>query len=186
MANRTADDLIRMVDMFLRTHPGARAELGTRLRYLDDRFTAPWCVDWTAAMGAWINRVIVTKGNQHPANAYLDFARGVADGPTIWQQHNFILIGPRGYIWGDPRQIQLSQVDNAAVDPVILLFDAWRELLPIAYRPIPWTSQPRRTPTSLGPLPGPLEVEDDMFWYANRLGDARFTDAQLGLGNELR
>ena len=180
MANRTADDLIRMTDLFLRTHPGARPELGTR-NYVanafewQNRFSHPWCADWTGAMMAWIHTVI--RDRQHPANTYLEFDFGQANS-TVILQHNFVIVRPRNYA------IQLtSPWLSPAADPVVLLFDPWRELLPIAYHTIPWNWTARRAPTN---VIDHLESAEYIYYRDNiNNRNTRFSDLQLRLGSFL-
>jgi hypothetical protein len=179
--NRTADDLIRMVDLFLRTHPGARPGLGqrgVRIRGTDfmlhdpGRFDAPWCADWAEAMDTWSYLVIRSRGPRHPANRYLQFAWGQSN--NNGQQHNFLMIMPAGYLQNG---LRLSEPGNPAVDPVILLFDPWRELLPRVYRPTPLTDGGTWAPTDVW---GWDQVEP-AYYFENR-HNPRFREPQLGLG----
>jgi len=173
MANRTADELIRMVDLFLRTHSGARPEQGQRNWVanafgLQNRLNAPWCADWAGAMSAWTDQVIVFRGEEHPANHYLEFRWGQANNNG---QHNFLTIMPQGH------QIQFSRPGNDAVDPVILLFDPWRELMPRLYRPIPLT-QANGAPTH---IQEGVDSEEYLFYRDNRRLP-QFNHQQLRLG----
>jgi hypothetical protein len=171
--NRTADDLIRMVDLFLRTHPGAKPSLDSR-HWWQNRFSAPWCADWAGAMRAWITAVITSRGPQHPANRYLQFEWGQAN--HMGYQHNFIIIKPSGHT------VQLSTPENDAVDRKILLFDPWRDLLPRAYPATPWSQRPYATPTK---VPQARDIEEYLYYF-DRLGDPRFSDPYLGLGEFYR
>jgi len=183
--NRTADDLIRMVDLFLRTHPGARPGLGqrgVRIRGTDfmlhdpGRFDAPWCADWAEAMATWIECVIGMRPG-HPANRYLQFRWGQSNNNG---QHNFIMIAPLGYMQEDPPrpgQNTLSVVGNAWVDPVILLFDPWRELLPRVYRPTPLTGGGNTAPTRFWRINDCAET-----YYRNNLHDPRWADTLRQMG----
>ncbi len=171
--NRTADDLIRMVDLFLRTHPGAKPSLDTR-HWWQDRFSAPWCADWAGAMRAWITAVITSRGPQHPANRYLQFEWGQANHKGY--QHNFIIVKPSGHT------VQLSTPENETVDRKILLFDPWRDLLPRAYPATPWSQRPYATPTKVPQASG---IEEYLYYF-DRLGDPRFSDPYLGLGEFYR
>lgn len=204
MANQTADDLIRMVDLFLRTHPGARPELATRNGAADfvgaqDRFSHPWCADWAGAMSYWIQHVIAGQLGQHPANTYLDFAWGQSinnvlpsiplpplglsrtlyNAVNVELQHNFIIIAPRGYV-APINRIQFSAPGNDAVDPVIIMFDPWRDLLPRAYRPTPWSEAARRTPTRV--FVNPANRSNEYIFYHENRRDRRFNDRELRLG----
>ncbi len=162
MANRTANDLIRMTDLFLKTHPGARPELGARSRWTN-RFAAPWCADWTGAMKAWTWARITFLAAQHPANQYIQFPWGQASAGPL--EHNFLIIKPYNYA------VQMSSTLNTTLDPVVQLFDPWRELLPIAYSPT------RPAPTGLIPpivLRAPTQIydhfrSDEFIYYQNNI-----------------
>jgi len=153
-ANEVADVYIRAVDRFLRDHPGALPELGTR-NWVADKIgiqnvrNAPWCADWAQNMVGAMQQGVL-DGELPTALHIISFSGGQAYDPgrVIDLEHNFLIVRPRGY------EIQFSQVGGNFVDPVILLFDPWRELLPRAYAPIPWTVQPRRAPTNTFPRLG--------------------------------
>jgi hypothetical protein len=169
--NRAADDLIRMVDLFLRTHPGARPSLGSR-HWWQDRFSAPWCADWAEAMDAWISTAIVDPRRKHPAARYIEFEWGQyhQEGIIRDDQHNFIIIKPALH------RVQLSRPGNAAIDPVILLFDPWRDLLPRVYRPTPLTEGGFFAPTRTW-----HRNNVDPQWYWDNRSDKRFREPLLGL-----
>jgi hypothetical protein len=169
MANRTADDLIRMTDLFLRTHPGATSALGMRNAVgnflgLQDRFSHPWCADWAEALDAWIG--VSVRSPNHPASQFIELGWGQCN---ITGQHNFIVIMPARY------QPQMSRPGNAAVDPVILLFDPWRDLMPRLYRPVPLTEGGYTAPTN---MQNPNAVEQ---YYRPNLSNPRFSQPELGL-----
>ncbi len=150
-ANQAADIMIRATDEFLRTHPGARPSLRARNGVADffgisNPENAPWCGDWAPAMRDAIHQGI-NSGQADSARLYLRFdpAQAYDPGWPFNLEHNFIIVRPAGH------QTQFSRPGNDFVDPVILLFDPWRELIPAVYRPSPWSEQPRRTPTNLFP-----------------------------------
>jgi len=173
MANQTANDLIRMVDLFLRSHPGARPALGQRnavgnLVGAQNRFSHPWCADWAEAMDAWISVAINAPARNHPSLPYIRLQWGQANNNG---QHNFIVMSPVGH------NIQLSTPGNAAVDPVILLFDPWRDLLPRFYPAVALTQGGNTAPTEMRTRQQLAEM-----WYWDHRNDARFRETQLGLG----
>lgn len=144
-ANRVADDLIRIVDRFLRTHPGASPSLGSRDGWFGiqlpgaTRSSHPWCADWAEAMDAWIGRQIRQDQN-HPGNQYWRFDWGQCNHNN--GQHNFIIVAPA---WHIP---QMSRSNTNIVDRRILLFDPWRDIMPGMYPAEPLTGNRRSAPTT--------------------------------------
>ena len=93
--------------------------MGERSKLLDflgwqNEFNAPWCAEWAAEMTRVLTRI---------DNNYITVVWGQWNGDGL--QHNFMIIKSRGH------QTQFLP----KVDPVILLFDPWRDLLPRVYRP---------------------------------------------------
>lgn len=177
MANQTADQLIWMFDLFLRSHPGAKPNLGwtwENRNIPSARFSSPWCADWTGAMSAWIQHAITSKP-EHPANKYLEFEWGQANHHPIGLevQHNFIIFKPKGHV------TQLSVPGNNFVDSAILLFDPWRELTPTLYSAIPWGQKGRRTPTD---IMSRLKSNEYSYYFNNLFNDT-FFDHNLRLGS---
>lgn len=122
-ANDIADAYIRAVDRFLKDHPGAKPRLGARNAIADamglqNEVNAPWCADW---VGPIHSAIIDVKSK------YIGVDHGqYKEKGLIWDtEHNFAIVRPRGYT---PKFLP-------TLDPVILLFDPWRDLLPRVYHP---------------------------------------------------
>jgi hypothetical protein len=139
-ANEIANTYIIAVDKFLRDYPGAAPQLGTRLEVplVESDETrakrAPWCADWSSAMVAALSNLqksgrggfwVVQSGQYNEARLVKDY------------QHNFAIVRPRGHT------VQFLP----AIDPVILLFDPWRDLLPRVYSA---TTGRGNAPTNIG------------------------------------
>jgi hypothetical protein len=124
-ANQIADAYIRAVDKFLKDHPGALPSLGARSTLLDlvgiqNPTNSPWCADW--AEGVIKNMQDNLKGKTEANRlVVLEWDQYKQSKPEY--QHNFPIVRPRGY--------QTQYLPN--LDPVILLLDAWRNLLPRSY-----------------------------------------------------
>lgn len=123
-------------------------------------------------MDAWISTAIVDPRRNHPAARYIEFEWGQYHEGGIIQdvQHNFIIIKPALH------RVQLSRPGNAAVDPVTLLFDPWRDLLPRVYRPTPLTEGGFFAPTRTW-----HRNNIDPQWYWDNRSDERFREPLLGL-----
>jgi len=138
-----ADWYIRSVDDFLRTHPGARPELGHRnfvanLVGLQNEFNSPWCADWAAGM------ITALDDLPEAARVHQYFRFGWAQthsraAGVFPIQHNYLMVRVAGY----PEEFPMDPEKRRAA-----LFDPWRSTLPLVYYPNPdgkWYENPTNT-----------------------------------------